>query len=517
MSTIGSSGNLINLADLSAHELNKAAKKCVGENNTGTLQIKCGNMNYEATIKKKHWYNKPKIVNVELCDRNFATANKQLIEKLKNTKGHSVKKMFSVAEQMKQVTNTLQEKMDSCVSAPKTLNCEEVKALIECGADVNSKSQGLSLLALAAQSGNLDMVKYLVDEGAEIDAETLERVIGKAKCFNEEIFDFLLSKTDMKSLHCAEGTLALFAALNSNVAALKAVVAKDPEQVNQPDSHGRTPLMRAAREGKGEMMQVLIAAGANVNAIDDQGNTAYTSAAMGESEEAMKVLEDTGVLTKDLTKRTDGLTAAELLTNKKHERQDKAVFKKIENLLKEEMTPENIQKIKDLAAQVTDFNREYKEQGTILSEAVKADNLEAAKALIEAGAKPGAKSSYGYTALHYAIGKDNSNIDMLKLLFEKENIDLDAKDRYGRTLLGWAVGARNFDGVKLLIDKGADIHLKANITMGDPENAKDLLDIAKNELKGEQNRPKEEQNSHIIVKLLKIIASLEEKNAETSG
>ncbi len=73
-----------------------------------------------------------------------------------------------------------------------------------------------------------------------------------------------------------------------DAAQLKAQI--KPEWLNQPNSRGRTPLMEAALRGKVENVSLLLAAGATVDALDDEGRTALYIAAAESKYEAVRVL-----------------------------------------------------------------------------------------------------------------------------------------------------------------------------------------------------------------------------------
>ena len=55
-------------------------------------------------------------------------------------------------------------------------------------------------------------------------------------------------------------------------------MAQDPEAVSARDSDGFTPLHFAAQETRGDVIEVLVAAGAEVDATDNWGNTPLSRA-----------------------------------------------------------------------------------------------------------------------------------------------------------------------------------------------------------------------------------------------
>lgn len=86
-----------------------------------------------------------------------------------------------------------------------------------------------------------------------------------------------------------------FAAQDGDVAEVKRLL-KDGYQPNVFDELGKTPLHYAAARGQLEVMEVLIASGADVNAHDESviGNTPLREVAHNCSYEVAKILIDSG-------------------------------------------------------------------------------------------------------------------------------------------------------------------------------------------------------------------------------
>ncbi|MFH1422645.1 MAG: ankyrin repeat domain-containing protein [Planctomycetota bacterium] len=53
---------------------------------------------------------------------------------------------------------------------------QEVKKLIEKGADINAKIDGFSALHIAVQKGDKDMVELLLNKGAGVNSKTMDGV-----------------------------------------------------------------------------------------------------------------------------------------------------------------------------------------------------------------------------------------------------------------------------------------------------------------------------------------------------
>ncbi len=66
------------------------------------------------------------------------------------------------------------------------------------------------------------------------------------------------------------------------------------EDVNATDKHGKTALIRAAEEGRPEVVKALIAQGANVNAKTNKGVTATMIAFNRSEDEVVQLLKEAG-------------------------------------------------------------------------------------------------------------------------------------------------------------------------------------------------------------------------------
>ena len=124
---------------------------------------------------------------------------------------------------------------------PAAVAFDTADLLIAAGADVNAKSkQGLTPLYDAAAAGYADVVELLLAKGARHDVFTAS----------------MLGKTDT----------------------LKAILDADPESAKAPSKWGWTALHLAACKGQDGAVALLVAAGADVNAKDQSGQTPLATA-----------------------------------------------------------------------------------------------------------------------------------------------------------------------------------------------------------------------------------------------
>ena len=120
---------------------------------------------------------------------------------------------------------------------------------------------GMTALHFAAQNGNTEIVKYLVENGADIKAQD--------------------SRLSRSPIH--------FAAENGNLDCVKYLAEKDADLQDQ-DSHGATALHYAAKSNNLEVVKFLVSRKMDYTARDVRGWTAMHYAANGGSIDVVKYL-----------------------------------------------------------------------------------------------------------------------------------------------------------------------------------------------------------------------------------
>jgi ankyrin repeat protein len=98
-----------------------------------------------------------------------------------------------------------------------------------------------------------------------------------------------------RAAHSPE-TDALFRAVQAGSPdTVRAILNSPNADVNAVDEHGNTPLIEAARFGHDEVVSVLLLARADPTLKNDQGKTALMLAAEGRHDETVRVLSQAGV------------------------------------------------------------------------------------------------------------------------------------------------------------------------------------------------------------------------------
>ena len=167
--------------------------------------------------------------------------------------------------------------------------------------------------------------------------------------------------------------------------------------MNLSNKDGTTPLHRAAGErGQKEIVELLIAKGADVSAKTDNGVTPLHSAADGGQKEIVELL----------------------------------------------------------IAKGEEVNVKSSSGYTPLHSAASYGQKEIVELLITKGADVSAKTDNGVTPLHFAGGSTVGSMEVAGLLIAK-GADVNARDNYGDTPLHYSAYALNYPRVRLLLSKGA--------------------------------------------------------------
>ncbi|MDR1236058.1 MAG: ankyrin repeat domain-containing protein [Holosporaceae bacterium] len=328
--------------------------------------------------------------------------------------------------------------------AAKSRNLEIAQFLVDQGAHVNAVTlEGQTPLHFAARSGDLQLVKFLMKQGAGVNA---------------------IADGNKTSLH--------FAARSGNSQLVGFLIEQQGADVNACDIDGRTPLHFAARSGDLETVKLLIAHGANVNAIANGNMTLLHFAARSGNLQLVRFLiNQQGA---DVNAIADGNKTLLHFAAKSRNSQ------LVKNFIKRKAIVANINArdingrtplyfaAKSGSSEIVNLLIKHEAEisevdnfgETVLHGAVESGNLTLVKALISTKrfTKAIRKPDYrGYTLSHFAARAGRT--DILEFLIGQGYVtDINAITTEGCTLLHCAVESNFLGIVKFLVDRKANIN-----------------------------------------------------------
>ena len=164
---------------------------------------------------------------------------------------------------------------DTPLSTAVRAHPEIVNALLDEGANINEpNSDGVTPVLEAVRSNNLDLVKRMIDRGANIRAtdEAGSNALHYITEDNPELAKFLIEKGLHMDARGDFGETPLMHAMIAGAPKVARMLVENGADVTIVDNRLRTPL-HLANMMDVEMMRLLIENGADVNAKDSKGNT----------------------------------------------------------------------------------------------------------------------------------------------------------------------------------------------------------------------------------------------------
>ena len=158
---------------------------------------------------------------------------------------------------------------------------EVVDFLVKHGADISLCGEYKTLIEVASIYGNLNVIKYFLDNG--FDRETFfkdDSLIYAAEGNFVGIIKYLVEQgkdIEKRLYDYSDGCTALRMASQVNSIESVELLCKLGANVNADSIYG-TPIYIAALEGNFEVVKILLKYGANINYITEDGSTAYEAA-----------------------------------------------------------------------------------------------------------------------------------------------------------------------------------------------------------------------------------------------
>lgn len=178
------------------------------------------------------------------------------------------------------------DKYAAWLAAAKAGDLLTVKKGKDGGIDINRvvDKEGLTALHLAASAGHVDVVAYLLAQGALVNRmDACGELPHEWACYsNRRAVCTLLLKHGARfnSRNISGETVLHYLAEWGELDACKDVCARGAD-VNATDLTGITPLHNAAEHGRRDICEVLLSAGANVNTADSECGRLPLACALG--------------------------------------------------------------------------------------------------------------------------------------------------------------------------------------------------------------------------------------------
>ncbi len=298
-------------------------------------------------------------------------------------------------------------------AALRSHNRDILTRLFQAQADVNvHNNDGYTVLSLAARNNDLEMVDFLKANGAKFDSPRDELM-------------FAASHGDVAAIQriLGDGNVVRPGVKRNGPIGL----------VNQPSKDGFTPLMAAARQGQTAAVKALIAAGANINALDSSHQTPLLIAIGSKHKSTILALLDAGADPNILSGgESTALFEATLVLD------DPDIVHRLisggnsvnsigvdrdgrRNLYTPLMSAAGfgrIQTVRILLDEHVDVNARRFEGGTALMDAASSGKDDVVALLLRAGADPSIRDGKGKTALDYAT--ETSQRRVIEMLTKRQ-------------------------------------------------------------------------------------------------
>lgn len=290
---------------------------------------------------------------------------------------------------------------------------EIVRLLVEDGANVSRENdKGLNPLVTAVASGHRDIVRYLIEHGADVNYEP--NVAGDKLYLNLAPPLLLAGRLGYEDI--VEDLL------------------KAGAKVGIQDERGQTALLQSSCHCKPKMIELLVREGADLNERDRKGWTPLMCAAWNGCSKAVRVLIREGART-DLKHIKDGTALTELARSTSH--------------------PDTLPKLAKLlirnGANVNHYDSDYR---TPLYSAVKNENTSLAKVLLKKGADSHFRKGVEVSPWQAALRSRHTGLIKVFLKFGIPYGSLSKTER--KQLLDHARRTGDEELVKLLKKRGID-------------------------------------------------------------
>ena len=161
---------------------------------------------------------------------------------------------------------------------------EIVKLLLEKGADVNARDNRIGAMAImvASDKGHVDIIKLLIENGADINAKdnnSSTPLMIAAEKGQVKAAKFLIENgADINAGNNLLGAMPIGIASDKGHVDIIKLLIENGADIGAKDKNGATPLMIAAEKDQPEVINFFIENGADINVRDNYGGTPLMAA-----------------------------------------------------------------------------------------------------------------------------------------------------------------------------------------------------------------------------------------------
>ena len=333
-----------------------------------------------------------------------------------------------------------------------------VQYLLELGADTNSRvdSTLATPLHMAALRGRVDLVPLLLDHGAKLDPRAGDSLYGATPLYLaaqnghiKVVKGLVDAGADVNSRLRKMDVTPLFISSERGHGRVVRLLLGSGASVNIRNWNGVTALGVAALSARDDVVKMLLEAGAEVNSRDNDGNSVLSNIILQPdiSREHVKVVEilvEAGA-DPNIRNKEDNFPLM-MLAQRDNDAEDEKIIGKLASLLIDSGAQTELVRLNKISG-VRD---------TVLGEAVRSENLELIKILLEANTDvnvPINEKTDNLTPLGYALKIKNQKL--MKLLLEKnvEKCFIASDTNDLSDCVDLAVSSRNSEIINLITNK----------------------------------------------------------------
>ncbi len=155
---------------------------------------------------------------------------------------------------------------------------DQAKLYLEQGADVNVEARGETMLSVSMVSGNLEIIKLVLEKNPNLDFEDEKGNTYLMMAKNAEIAKILIEAGADVDKPNSKGKKMILDVVKSDNSDVLKVLVDGGANLEIKNVRGNTPLLMAVMENKIENTKILIEAGAKLDIKNTSGDTALMKA-----------------------------------------------------------------------------------------------------------------------------------------------------------------------------------------------------------------------------------------------